>query len=41
LRLAPELLDNYLSDAKNLTQVLQRLDKKLAQAKKKHAKKTK
>ena len=37
LRLAPELLDNYLSDAKNLTQVLQRLEKKLALAKQKNA----
>ncbi|MDQ3110873.1 MAG: hypothetical protein M3R17_13350 [Bacteroidota bacterium] len=41
LRLAPELLDDYLSDAKKLAQVLQRLDKKLARAKGKNAEKKK
>lgn len=38
LRLAPELLDDYLSDAKSLKEVLERLEKKVARAKGRNAK---
>lgn len=41
LRLAPELLDDYLSNAQTLAEVLHRLDQKLARAKTKKAPKTK
>jgi hypothetical protein len=34
LRLAPELLDNYLSDTKRLKEVLARLEKRVAQVRK-------
>src|SRR5215218_8296573 len=36
LKLAPQLLDNYLSDAKTLEEVVTRLDKKIALAKEKN-----
>ena len=35
LRLAPELLDNYLSDTKRLKEVLERLEKNVDRAKRK------
>lgn len=35
LRLAPELLNEYLTDAKNLGQVINRLEKKVAKTKEK------